>query len=41
MVLLPARGWAYSELQRLSIAEKHLLMAMLEIEASVPPPPKG
>lgn len=38
MVLLPQRGWSYSELKRLSIAERHLLMAMLEIEASVPQP---
>jgi hypothetical protein len=33
MVILPRMGWAYSEVKRLSIAERHLLLAMLEQEA--------
>lgn len=40
MVLLPRNGWSYSELERLTIAQRDTLLAMLEYEASVPPPPK-
>jgi hypothetical protein len=33
MVILPRMGWRYADVQRLSLAEKHLLLTMLEQEA--------
>lgn len=33
MVILPRMGWRYADVQRLTLAEKHLLLVMLEQEA--------
>jgi hypothetical protein len=33
MLVLPARGWHYSEVKRLNLIERHLLYEMLAIEA--------
>lgn len=33
MIVLPRQGIAYSEIKRMTLVERHLLFAMLELEA--------